>query len=281
MLRHCCGGKLLTNDVAPSQGAEVALWRRNLLEQHTLCAVVQLPPFTFEPHASTDTHVIVVEKGRTPDSLPTTFIWLGDAGLKYGNKMVYERSEFSNKRAVNEAVGVVADIIAKKRKPDTAGRRRAPPPTLTEGRVTASAVVNAGCPDWSVAHHLPWIYPAESELLQSSERLIFSWAAACVKHTRVFTPHAHSQQSPRVVKFDKYFAKKVQPAVAFQETAEAGTVGSAYLCFKGHNYPEAERLPGNQLLVTASMYDNGISVVCKLDTLLVRCSKGTVVAVHS
>jgi hypothetical protein len=261
--------RLLTKYGAPSQGAELALWRRNLLEQHTLRAVVQLPPFTFEPHASTDTHVIVVEKGREPGILPTTFIWLGDAGLKYGNKMVSERSESSNKRAVNEAV----DAIPQKRKPDSAGRPRAltdRPRALTEGRVSASAVVDADCPDWSVAHHLPWIYPAESELLQSSERLIFSWAAACVKHTPAIAPHAQRQQPPRVVKFGEYFAKKVQPATAFQQTAAAGTIGNAFLCFKGNPYPEAERLPGNQLLVTASMYDNGISTICELDTLLVR-----------
>lgn len=95
-----------------------AAWRRNILEHHTLRAVIALPDETFQPYASATTCVLVIEKGvRHSPTVTTSFV-----RVHYDGLTLHKGVRIPRKDGKNQLAAAVDAVINQDTVPGFAGK---------------------------------------------------------------------------------------------------------------------------------------------------------------
>ncbi len=250
-----------------------AAWRKKMLKENTVEAVIQLPHFTFAPHADVDTHIIVMKKGRSPEegeSPPNIkFYRLHDAGLMRRKDMLRPISEDDN-----TALQYAAEFITgneEERDQEQQLKKKEDMKAHKHASVEYKDVTNV---DWSVGQNLPWTSPEPDELLSAADGLVLSWAGASITRAREVAAQRGVISAEGTLEeqdFSTFFNKKIKQATHFRRNkAAAGTLGAACDIVVGQKLVLSELDAGEAILVSGSMYDNGITGVYDLSKVLVR-----------
>jgi hypothetical protein len=225
---------------------KIAAWRRGILEKHTLKAVIQLPAITFAPLAKTDTHITVIEKGRTQSGTATVFHRLGDAGLQLSKGKIRSTTETSNADAIAGAVAVFDNPVL----------------SVTSGaQQSAAVVIGNDAEEWTTGCHLPWLSFPEYDILESVDSLVLCWVGAHTQRVREIVKQQTRIGNGTLVPLEvSRFATdtKYNDAVSFRDKQVSSTVGDVYLAIMGPTKQLGELKAGSDLLLSGTKFLNGM-----------------------
>ena len=245
-----------------------------MLAENTLEAVIQLPHFTFAPHAKVDTHIIVMKKGtagKTASSVVKLYR-LHDAGLVLCKGILQRIDEDEDE---NMALMYAAEFITGKATKRTLDQQLKKEQNM-KAHVHASVPLSSiGAVDWSVGHNVPWTSTESDILLAGAKNLVMQWAGSNMTRAREFAEQraAIADNALKVQDFKSFFSKKIKDANNFRVKALAdapNTLGAMGDIVVGQDLTVSDLDPGKGVLVSSSMYDNGVTGVYDMEAVLVR-----------
>ena len=238
----------------------------------------------FLPSAKVKTSIIVLQKGVPhPPSVEIPFVYLGDAGLEYANKMV--RTLPAHAGIVDWALRVVnceKDVVV--------------PPSRPAVPDCISTFDIVGTTDWCVESHVPWDAPSSEVLLSMATVSVKSWVAGMVlncdviRKQRATVAAAPAELQPASI--GAVFRKKLSNAAPVTDSSAPGTFGAAWTAVVASDFKMGNLVPGSSLVVSAGRYNNGIegtydlSLVVKAPLLVrltrfrARCARSDTNAIH-
>jgi hypothetical protein len=248
-------------------------WRKKMLKENTVEAVIQLPDFTFAPHANVDTHIIVMKKGRSTEERASPnnikFYRLHDAGLMLRKRMVRPISEDDN-----TALDYAVEFITGKEKERDQAQQLKKKEDMKAHKHASVKYEDVTAVDWSVGQNLPWTSPELDELLSAANGLVLRWAGAYITRARELAAQrgviSAKGSTLKEKDFRAFFSRKIKQATDFRNKAAAGTLGAACEIVVGQKLVLSELDAGTAVLVSGSMYDNGITGMYNLSQVLVR-----------
>jgi len=213
----------------------------------------------FEPSAKAKTSILFLQKGVPhPPGLETLFVDPGNCGMKHSNKMVVELPTHT------AIVDWARSTVLNEEAPD------APPDCF----FASSRLV--GTSSWLVGANLPWDSLSSADLLSLAIASVDNWAAGMVRYAvSIRKQRAATCETADIA---TVFAQKWEKGQEICMQSLPETFGSAFTAVVSSNFTMGNLLPGGSLVVTASMYYNGIQGAFNLSgdrraQLLVRSLK--------
>lgn len=207
-------------------------WRRRLLRNNTLDAVIGLPDELFQPFAAANTVIIVLTCGIPHDySRPVFFSRVENDGLRLrkgirlpitGNKLPEVLSAFREKREI----------------PDVCGMCK-----IAEDE------------EWSPGAYIPSQVRTGKEILDEAALLIRTKTAMLVKYAPRFKTILSLLESGKIEPRDYHeYSKREKPA------GSHGTIGAHFEVFYGQNELETKRDldDGDSLIISSTAAENGL-----------------------
>lgn len=218
---------------------ETKAWRQDILTNHSLLAVCQLPDELFQPYASATTSVVVLEKGVPHNPRrKTAFVRVQYDGLMLKKGMRVPRLD--GKNHIQDAVEA---IINRK---EIAG---------FSGLATIT-----GEAEWSAGAYIPSAIPTEEELRSNIDELLRRFASFYIRYAaEVATQRAKlkSGELHATPYADLIEATRLENARSLAH--ETGTIGEFFEIFYGQKELHSREgiPPGDSLVVSPTEKYNG------------------------
>lgn len=218
---------------------DIGVWRENILKNHSLLSVCQLPDELFQPYASATTSVALLEKGIPHnDKRKSVFVRLQYDGLTLRKGSRVERSDQKNE--IPKAVDAILNKLAE---PGFSG--------------VASL---SGRAEWSPGAYIPSAIPTIGELQASIDELLRRLTSFYVRYAvQVATLRDRISNGDLTARPYREIAGAARVANAQALPSEPGTIGELFDILYGQKELHSREgiPPGDSLVVSPTEEYNG------------------------
>ncbi|MDX1992379.1 MAG: N-6 DNA methylase [bacterium] len=215
------------------------IWRKAILQKHTLLGVCQMPDEIFQPFASATTSVLLIEKGIPHNAKQkTVFVRTQEDGFSLKKGIRIPRQD--NKNDLPQAV----DAILNK--------------TITPGFSGVAAVKDGD--EWSPGAYIPSGVPTEADLKISVDELLRRLASFYIRYAQeVANQRKKIQTEELTVKPYRSILSKARLDNAQRVARNSNTIGDVFDIYYGQKELHSREgiPPGSSLVISPTEQYNG------------------------